>query len=290
MGLVVAAVAFISAETAGYLPVSGGFIRHVPMFTDKALGITVGYTFWYLLSITAAAEITAASSLIAFWRPDLNLAIFISVFLVLILLFNLLPVRLYGELEFTFGIIKSLLIVGLIFAGLLVDWGASPSGEYIGGKNWHPSPINEYLVSGSTGRFLAVWNVLINAAFAMGNIQIATSAASEVKNPRVNVPKAMRRVFWRIFIFYISSLFVVGLILPSSDPRIGTASGTAGSPFVLAFQTAGIKVLPSIINAVVITSAFSSGNGVLFLASRTLVGLSADGVAPKIFLKTNRFG
>lgn len=59
-----AAVSFISAETAGYLPVSGGFIRHVPIFTDKALGITVGYTFWYLLSITSAAEITAASSLI----------------------------------------------------------------------------------------------------------------------------------------------------------------------------------------------------------------------------------
>lgn len=289
MGLVVAAVAFISAETAGYLPVSGGFIRHVPLFTDKALGVTVGYTFWYLLSITAAAEIVAASSLVTFWRPDVNLAIFISVFLVLILLFNMLPVRFYGEIEFSFGLLKSLLIMGLIFAGLLVDWGASPTGEYIGGKNWHPDPVKEYLVEGSTGRFLAIWNVLINAAFAMGNIQITTSAASEVQNPRVNVPKAMRRVFWRIFLFYIVSLLVVGLILNSNDPRIGTASGTAGSPFVLAFKTARIKVLPSIINAVVITSAFSSGNGVLFLASRTLVGLAADGYAPKFLLKTNRF-
>ncbi|KAL3418558.1 amino acid permease [Phlyctema vagabunda] len=289
MGLVVAAVAFISAETAGYLPVSGGFIRHVPLFTDRALGITVGYTFWYLLSITAAAEVVAASSLIAFWRPDLNLAIFISVFLVLLFAFNMLPVRVYGELEFSFGMLKSLLIIGLIFAGLLVDWGVSPSGEYIGGKNWHPTPVKSYLVEGPTGRFLAIWSTLINAAFAMGNIQIATSAASEVQNPRVNVPKAMRRVFWRIFIFYIVSLLVVGLILNSDDPRIGTASGTAGSPFVLAFSSAGIKVLPSIINAVVITSAFSSGNGVLFLASRTLVGLAADGAAPKVFLKTNRY-
>ncbi|RDW82617.1 hypothetical protein BP6252_03729 [Coleophoma cylindrospora] len=289
MGLIVAAVAFISAETAGYLPVSGGFIRHVPLFTDKALGVTVGYTFWYLLSITAAAEIVAASQLIAFWRPDLNIAIFISVFLVLLFVFNMLPVRFYGEMEFSFGMLKSLLIIGLIFAGLLVDWGASPSGEYIGGRNWHPDPVKTYLVEGSTGRFLAIWNVLINAAFAMGNIQVATSAAGEVQNPRVNVPKAMRRVFYRIFLFYIISLLVVGLILNSNDSRIGTSSGTAGSPFVLAFETAGIKVLPSIINAVVITSAFSSGNGVLFLASRTLVGLAADGYAPKVFLKTNRF-
>ncbi|KAG9244774.1 amino acid permease/ SLC12A domain-containing protein [Calycina marina] len=290
MGIVVAAIAFVSAETAGYLPVSGGFIRHVPLFTDRALGITVGYTFWYLLSITSAAEIVAASSLIAYWRADLNIAIFISVFLVVLFVLNMLPVRVYGEMEFSFGIIKSLLIIGLIIAGLLVDWGVSPSGEYIGGKNWSSKPIKEYLVTGSTGRFLAVWNVLINAAFAMGNIQIATSAAGEVMNPRVNVPKAMRRVFWRIFIFYIVSLFVVGLILNSDDERISTLSGTAGSPFVIAFSSAGIKVLPSIINAVVITSAFSSANGVLFLASRTLVGLAADGAAPQIFLKTNKFG
>lgn len=91
-------------------------------------------------------------------------------------------------------------------------------------------------------------------------------------------------------IFYILSLLVVGLILNSSDPRIGKASGTAGSPFVLAFQTAGIKALPSIINAVVITSAFSSGNGVLVLGSRTLIGLANDGFAPKWLTKTNRFG
>ena len=94
------------------------------------------------------------------WRSDLNLAIFISVFLVLILVLNVLTVRLYGETEFVFGLMKILLIVGLIFAGLLVDWGASPSGTFIGGKNWHPHPINEYLVGGATGRFLAVWNVL----------------------------------------------------------------------------------------------------------------------------------
>jgi amino acid transporter len=152
------------------------------------------------------------------------------------------------------------------------------------------SPVNEYLVTGATGRFLAIWNVLINAAFAMGNIQIATSAAGEVKNPRVNVPKAMRRVFWRLWIFYILSLSVIGLILPSRDPAILGGHGTASSPFVLAFTGVGIKVFPSVINAIVITSAFSSGNGVLFLASRTLVGLAQDGFAPKFLLKTNRYG
>lgn len=99
----------------------------------------------------------------------------------------------------------------------------------------------------------------VNAAFAMGNIQIATSAGSEVQNPRVNLPKAMRRVFWRIFFFvkhhsstrpigthenpkYILSLLFVGLLISADDPRLGTGGATASSPFVLAFQTAGIKV------------------------------------------------
>jgi L-asparagine transporter-like permease len=103
----------------------------------------------------------------------LNLAIFISVFLILILAFNLGPVRLYGELEFVFGLMKCLLIVGLIFAGLLVDWGANPTGTFIGGKNWHPSPINEYLVTGATGRFLAVWGVLSRSDVVYGDEQRA---------------------------------------------------------------------------------------------------------------------
>lgn len=124
----------------------------------------------------------------------------------------------------------------------------------------------------------------------MGNIQITTIGAGEVANPRVHVPRAMRRIFWRLNLFYIGSLLAVGLILPSTDPNLVSSSGTATSPFVLAFNRVGIKVLPSIINAVVVTSAFSSGNGVLFLASRVLVGLAQDGYAPKFLLNTNRFG
>lgn len=125
----------------------------------------------------------------------------------------------------------------------------------------------------------------------MGNIQITTIGAGEVENPRVNVPNAMRRIFWRLNIFYIASLLVVGLILPSTDSALASGgSSTTTSPFVLAFSRVGIQVLPAIINTVVITSAFSSGNGVLFLASRVLVGLASDGSAPKWLLKTNRFG
>ncbi|KAL8276435.1 hypothetical protein RQP46_011137 [Phenoliferia psychrophenolica] len=254
MGLLTCAIALMSAELAAFRPVAGGTTRHVYMYFDRALGITNGYLFAYTMAITAPAELVAASSLIAYWRPDLNLAIFISVFMVVIVCFNMGAVRLYGETEFFFGMLKILLILGLILAGLIVDWGGSPSGEFIGGRNWHGNgnPLKSYLVPGATGRFLAFWSTLTSAAFALGNIQVVASAASEVQNPRKNIPKALRRVFFRIIFFYLASLFVVGLILNSDDPRIGTSSGTAASP--------------------------------------TLVGLAQDGVGPKAFLKTNRWG
>jgi len=100
---------------------------------------------------------------------DLNpsQAIFITVFGVLIVLVNLGPVRLFGESEFFFGAIKSIAIIGLIIAGLIVDVGGNPAGKYIGGSNW-AVPMREYLVSGATGRFLGFWSVLTNAAFALG--------------------------------------------------------------------------------------------------------------------------
>ncbi|KAL1745982.1 amino acid permease/ SLC12A domain-containing protein [Schizophyllum fasciatum] len=290
MGFVTAEIAYISAETIGFLPVSGGFIRFIPLFTDRALGLTTAWTFWYLLTINCSAEIAAASSLVSFWRTDIPIAVWITAFAVPIVVLNFLPVRIYGEIEFSFGLLKSLLVVILVVTSLVVDVGGGPSHEFIGGRNWRPSPIKDYLVEGPTGRFLAVWSVLINAAFAMGNIQIATISASEVQNPRRNVPKAMRRVFYRIFFFYVLSVLFVSLIQNSNDKRLSTQSGAAASPFAIAFETAGIKVLPSFINAIVITSAWSSGNGMLFLASRTLVGLAAEGAAPKLFLKTNRYG
>ena len=94
----------------------------------------------------------------------------------------------------------------------------------------------------------------------------------------------------RVVIFYIISVLIMGMIVPSTDPSLTANSGTAASPFVIAFNRAGVKVLPSIINAVILTSAFSSGNSCTFLASRTLHGLALDGFAPRVMLRVNKWG
>jgi amino acid transporter len=191
-----------------------------------------------------------------------------------------------------FAALKILLIVGLIIAGLVVNLGGSPSGDRIGFRYWNnPGPFNEYIVPGNTGKFLGFWSSLISAAYSYANIQVVAIAGAETRNPRVIIPNAIRMTFWRVLIFYVVSILIVGMLVPSNDPNLGISTGDAQqSPFVIAFQRAGINVLPSIINAIVCTSAFSCGSACVFLASRTLYGLAEDGQAPRVLLRTNRFG
>lgn len=244
------------------------------------------------MAISVPAEISAAATLVQYWNETINVAAWITIFLVFIIGVNLAGVRLYGETEVVFASMKIMLIIGLMIAGIVVDCGGGPQGEYIGLKYWErPGAFNTYLVEGDTGRFLAFWGTLVNAAYSYGNIQVVAISGTETRDPRTVIPEATKKTFYRVLVFYVLSIFIIGLILPYDDSGLQTSSGTAStSPFVLAFTRAGIRVLPSIINAVVMTSAVSSGSACIFIASRTLYGLSRDGHAPPWLQTCNRFG
>ncbi|KAL6250486.1 hypothetical protein RBB50_002788 [Rhinocladiella similis] len=292
MSALTASVSLSIGELSAFMPVTGGFIRHASRFIQPAMGAATGWNYFYLMAITGPAELAAAATLINFWQPDVSPALWYSIFIVLILIMSLCGVRVYGESEVFFSMIKILLIIGLILAGIIVDLGGSPTHDRIGFRYWKdPGPFNAYLVDGNTGKFLGFFSTLISAAYAFCNIQVVALTGAETKNPRKRIPEAMKMTFVRIIVFYCISMFVVGLLVPYNDPNLGNATGTAQqSPFVIAFQKARIKVLPSIINAALVTSAFSCGMAVVFLASRVLCGLAEEGQAPRIFLKTNRFG
>ncbi|KAL4805780.1 amino acid permease/ SLC12A domain-containing protein [Aspergillus unguis] len=292
MGLVTAGVAYTTGEITAFMPATGGFIRHATRFVEPALGAATGWNFWYTMAISAPAEVTAAATLVQFWRTDINVAVWITVFGVFILAINFCGVRLYGESEVIFSSLKIMLIIGLIIGGIVINAGGGPNHEYLGFTYWRePGAFNEYIASGSAGRFLAFWKVLLTSAFSYGNIQVVAISGSETRNPRRVIPSATRKTFIRVFLFYVLSILIVGLIVPSNDKSLSLSTGTAAqSPFVLAFTRAGISVLPHIINAVVCTSAISSGSGCIFIASRTLYGLSRDGHAPRFFQRCNRFG
>ncbi|KIV93012.1 hypothetical protein PV10_04257 [Exophiala mesophila] len=294
MGAITIGVALCSGELSSFAPVTGGFVRHAGTFVQPALGTATGWNFWYTMAIIAPAELVACATLINFWDSNINPAVWYSIFAVIIGVLNFCGVRWYGESEVFFATLKILLIVGLIIAGIVVDLGGNPEHDRIGFRYWKsPGVFNTYLVHSNknTGRFLAFWSTLLSASYSYVNVQVVALAGAETRNPRKIIPNALQMTFWRVAVFYIISLFVVGLLVPYDDPNLGINTGDAQqSPFVIAFQRLGIKALPSIINAVVVTSAFSCGSACIFLGSRTLYGLSEAHQAPKIFTRVNRFG
>jgi yeast amino acid transporter len=174
---------------------------------------------------------------------------------------------------------------------LCLDLGGGPSHDRIGFRYWkHPGPMNAYISKGSAGRFRGLFNTLINAAFAFGGAEQVAVAAGETKNPTYNIPKAIRRVFWRLLIFYCLGSLAVGLLVPSNNDNLLYGSGIAQSPWIIAIRTAGIPVLPHIVNAVIITSASSAANALLYTGSRYLYALSLQGQAPKFLRKCTKRG
>jgi amino acid transporter len=135
---------------------------------------------------------------------------------------------------------------------------------------------------------LGFWAVLPQAAFAFIGTEIVSIAAGETKNPRRNLPKAIKTVYIRILLFYIGGTIIIGLLVPSDNPqlKLATPGTAASSPFVIAVQQAGINALPKIINACILTAALSAGSSTLFTSSRAIYGLAASGNAPRLFLKT----
>ncbi|KAH6655839.1 amino acid permease [Truncatella angustata] len=292
MGFVTAGVSYTTGEITAFMPATGAFVRHATKFVEPALGAATGWNFWYTMAISVPAEISAAATIVQFWNWWVNPAVWITVFLLFIVVLNFCGVRLYGESEVLFASLKIMLIIGLIIGGLVIDLGGGPNHERLGFRYWQtPGAFNTYIKAGATGGFLAFWKVLLSAAFSYGNIQVVAISGSETRDPRKIIPAATRKTFFRVFFFYVLSILIVGMIVPFDDAELGISTGTAQqSPFVIAFSRAGVSVVPSIINAIVCTSAISSGSACIFIASRTLYGLSRDGHAPAIFQRCNRFG
>lgn len=185
-------------------------------------------------------------------------------------------VRGYGEVEFVLSMIKIAACTGFIILGIVINCGGVGDQGYIGAKYWHDP-------GAFAGGFNGFCSVFVTAAFAFGGTELVGLAAAESMNPRKAIPQATKQVFWRIFFFYVVNLFIVGLILPYTDERLEGSSGanTKASPFVLAIEDAGIKVLPSIFNAVITLAVISVANSCTFGSTRTMQAMAERGMAPR---------
>ncbi|CAJ2510481.1 Uu.00g132900.m01.CDS01 [Anthostomella pinea] len=291
IGLVVCAVQFALGEVSALLPVTGSFVRHAEFLVDPALGFAVGWNLVYGNILAIPSEITAICVLFQFWT-DLNPTVFILISIVLTVTVGVAFVRVFGEVEFIFALLKIFLVFFLIILGLMIDLGGVPGTPRIGFAYWrNPGPFVENIATGDWGRFLGYWSVMTSAVFSFAGVESLAMAAAETHNPQQAIPAACKRVFIRIVIFYMLAILVVGMLVASNDPRLNDSSGSAAqSPFVIAASAAGIPVIPTIVNAVVITSAWSASNQSLLAGTRVLYGLALKGQAPKIFLRTTSWG
>lgn len=213
----------------------------------------------------------------------------------MIILVNYLGIRFFGEFEFWLSSLKVLILVGVILLSLILACGGGPDHDPKGFRYWHdPGAFKEYRASGSLGRFLAVWSTMGTATFAYLSTEFIGVTVGEAQNPRRTIPRAANLIFYRIFFFYVLSVFFLGMIVPYNSPKLAFATkqstSAAASPFVVAIILAGIDVLPSIMNACLLVFVFSAGCSDLYISSRTLYGLASNGKAFKIFAKTDSRG
>ncbi|MER2107849.1 MAG: amino acid permease [Solibacillus sp.] len=270
-------------EMAAYMPTSGSFSTYATRFVDPALGFALGWNYWYNWAITIAAEIAAVSLIMKYWFPDSSSLIWTVLFIVVVLSFNLLSVKAYGESEYWFAMIKVATVVIFIIVSFLMIFGLLDGHDPVGFKNFfvEEAPFN--------GGFFALFGIFLAAGFSFQGTEMLGVTAGETDDPAKNIPKAVKSVFWRILLFYIFAIGAIGLLIPYTDSRL-LSEDIATSPFTLVFENLGVAFAASVMNAIILTAMLSAGNSGLYAASRMLYQLAVDGKAPKLFMKVNTRG
>ncbi|KAI4132314.1 MAG: hypothetical protein LQ338_000775 [Usnochroma carphineum] len=298
ISLIVWVVMQCLGELSAYVPVAGSSVPlYVKRYVEPSLAFAAGWNYWYAYAMLVASEVSAASVVISYWSNPVPVAVWITIILAVIILLNVFVVSWYGESEFWFASIKIIGIIGLIILGIVLFFGGGPNHDRLGFRYWQrPGAFIPFAASGDTGRFLAFWTALVKSGFAfILSPELIVLAAGETEAPRRNIPKAARRFVYRLTFFYILGTLVITVIVASNDDLLlqGVNSGktnAGASPFVIGIKRAGIRVLDHIINAVILTSAWSAGNSFLFAGSRSLYSLALTGQAPRIFRTCNKHG
>ncbi|EGV63201.1 hypothetical protein CANTEDRAFT_98365 [Yamadazyma tenuis ATCC 10573] len=285
-----------TAEFVSYMPITSPFVRMAGRCCDEALEIMTAWNFWFLCCAEIPFEVVTVNSIIHFWRDDFSAAIPLAIQMVLYFFINVFGVAIYGETEFWLGLGKIVLALGLIFYTFVTMVGGNPQHDVYGFRYWvDPGVMNEYLTTGSLGRFEGFMACLIQACFMFAGPEYVSSVASETINPRKTLPSAFKQVFYRLSVFLIGGALCVGIVIPYNDPTLletlgASKPGAGSSPYVISMQNLGISVLPHIVNVLLVSSAFSAGNSYTYCSSRTLYGVALDGYAPKFLTATTKTG
>ncbi|TAQ83328.1 hypothetical protein B7494_g8346 [Chlorociboria aeruginascens] len=298
-------IGYAMGEMAAWLPIPSGFTGFATRFVDPALGFALGWNYWFKYIILAPNNLIASVLVIQYWfnereytGPGASAAIYVTIILVTIVVINYFGVGLFGEFEFWLSSMKVLILIGLIIMTIVLTAGGGPDHDAKGFRYWKdPGAFNSYKIEGNAGRFLAFWSVLTTAVFSFLGAELVGVTVGEAKNPRRAIPRAVKLTFYRIVIFYIILILLLGMNVPYNSPLLLSANNESSqtisanaSPFVVAAKIAKVKALPSIINGCILIFTFSAASSDLYISTRTLYSLAVQGNAPYIFSRTNSRG
>ncbi|MBS0057038.1 amino acid permease [Yersinia sp. Marseille-Q3913] len=274
-------IAFLIMRQLGEMvveePVAGSFSHFAYKYWGDFAGFLSGWNYWAMFILVGMAELTAVGIYIQYWWPEIPTWVSAAIFFVLINAINLVNVRLYGETEFWFAIIKVVAIIGMIVFGayLLASGTGGPDASVT--NLWAQGG---FMPHGISGLVMAMAVIM----FSFGGLEMVGITAAEAEDPQHSIPKATNQVVYRILIFYIGSLAVLLSLYPWGKVVEG------GSPFVMIFHALDSHLVATILNVVVLTAALSVYNSGVYCNSRMLFGLASQGNAPKLLTKVNQRG
>ncbi|HEI6964619.1 TPA: amino acid permease [Yersinia enterocolitica] len=274
-------IAFLIMRQLGEMvveePVAGSFSHFAYKYWGDFAGFLSGWNYWAMFILVGMAELTAVGIYIQYWWPEIPTWVSAAVFFVLINAINLINVRMYGETEFWFAIIKVVAIIGMIVFGayLLASGTGGPDASIT--NLWAQGG---FMPHGLSGLVMAMAVIM----FSFGGLEMVGITAAEAEDPQHSIPKATNQVVYRILIFYIGSLGVLLSLYPWGKVVEG------GSPFVMIFHALDSNLVATILNVVVLTAALSVYNSGVYCNSRMLFGLASQGNAPKLLTKVNKRG
>ena len=274
-------IAFLIMRQMGEMiveePVAGSFSHFAHKYWGPFAGFASGWNNWALYVLVAMAELTAVGKYIQFWYPEIPTWVSAAVFFVLINAINLTNVKMFGEVEFWFAIIKVVAVVAMIAFGgwLLFSGNGGPQAKV--SNLWSHGG---FMPNGWHGLVMMIAIIM----FSFGGLEMIGLTAAEAENPQQSIPKAINQVLWRILIFYIGSLTVLLSLMPWM--RISEDT----SPFVLIFHELGDGLVANALNVVILTAALSVYNSCVYSNSRMLFGLAQQGNAPKALMKVDGRG
>ncbi|MBF7731318.1 amino acid permease [Pseudomonas sp. N040] len=283
-------IAFLIMRQLGEMiveePVAGSFSHFAHNYWGSYAGFLSGWNYWVLYLLVGMAELTAVGKYVQFWWPEIPSWLTAAVFFVLINLLNLSSVRLFGETEFWFALVKVMAILGMIILGLLLLATGTGGPQAALSNLWSHGG---FFPNGLHGLVM----VLAIIMFSFGGLELVGITAAEAENPREVIPRAINQVVYRILIFYVGALGVLLVLYPwplllesinaAGDPY-------SGSPFVLVFSLLGRDQAANLLNFVVLTAALSVYNSGVYCNSRMLYGLAEQGDAPRRLTRVNRRG